>query len=96
MTRALTLSEAAQDLRKSKRWLQDWLAKNPLDAFGRPFCSKLGRTRVFDDADISRIKEANRVAPCPSKSSRREKVKPELHDPGDIPRGPCGPKRRNY
>ena len=67
----------------------DWLAKNPVDAFGRPFFSKLGRTRLFDDADISRIKEANRVAPCPSKSSRpapvkRRTIRSEAHISGSL------------
>src|SRR6185312_982943 len=75
MTKALTLSEAASELRKSKRWLQDWLAKNPVDAYGRPFCSKLGRTRLFQATDLSRILEAAKVVSCPSKSSRRATVK---------------------
>src|SRR6185312_5228875 len=54
--------------------LQDWLAKNPVDACGRPFCSKLGRTRLFQESDLSRILEATRDTPCPSKSSRRAPV----------------------
>jgi hypothetical protein len=58
MSRALTLAETASELRKSKRWLQDWLAKNPVDAFGRPFCSKLGRTHLFDVGDLGRLRQA--------------------------------------
>jgi len=75
MNRLRTLDEAAAELHKSKRWLQDWLAKNPMDAVGRPFSSKLGRTRLFQDSDLSRILEATRDTPCPSKSSRRAPAK---------------------
>src|SRR6267154_3757760 len=70
-----TLKEAATELHKSKRWLQDWIAENPVDHCGRPFCSRLGRTRLFQDSDLSRILEATRGTPCPSKSSRRVKAK---------------------
>src|SRR3982074_1002271 len=82
MTRALTLSEAAAELRKSRRWLQDWLAKNPVDAFGKPFCSKLGRTRVFREADIARILDATMDQPCPSKSTRPAPVKRRIIQSG--------------
>lgn len=67
MSRARKLDEAAAELRKSKRWLQDWLAKNPVDERGRPFCSKLGRTRLFDDADISLLRKAiDRIGAAPT------------------------------
>ncbi len=32
VTRALTLIEAAEDLRVSRRWLEYWLADHPVDA----------------------------------------------------------------
>ena len=67
---ALTMDEAAKALRKSRRWLHDWLAKNPVDAAGRPFCSKLGRTRLFRETDIERILDAAREQSCRSNSSR--------------------------
>lgn len=57
MTSTLTMPEAAKALRKSRRWLQDWLAKHPVDAYGRPFYSTLDRTKVFKQADIDRISE---------------------------------------
>lgn len=75
MSRPRKLVEAAAELHHSKRWLQDWLAKNPVDRFGRPFFSQVGRTRLFEDSDISRILEATKVVPCPSKSLPRVKAK---------------------
>jgi len=83
MMRALTLSETAAELRKSPRWLQDWLAKNPVDAFGKPFCSKLGRTRVFREADIARILDATMDRPCPSKSARLAPEKRQIIQSGE-------------
>src|ERR1019366_8161898 len=62
----LTLPEAATELRKSRRWLQEWLAKHPADSHGRPFCSRLGKTRGFRPADIQRILEANATVDTPS------------------------------
>ncbi len=56
MTRALTLPEAAAELRKTPRWLKDWLAKNPVDETGLPFYVPMGRTLTFDPADIKRIR----------------------------------------
>jgi hypothetical protein len=53
-----TMAEAATELRKSTRWLREWLAGNPEDIFGRPYCSKLGRTKVFREANITRILDA--------------------------------------
>jgi hypothetical protein len=58
MSRALTLAEAASELHKSKRWLQDWLANNPVDEFGNLYFSKAGRTHLFDEGDIGRLKKA--------------------------------------
>src|SRR6266576_963414 len=75
MPNALTLPEAAKELRKSKRWLQDWLANNPVDAVGLPFCSKLGRTKVFRETDIARILDATLDQPCRSKSPHPAPVK---------------------
>jgi hypothetical protein len=37
MSRALTLLEAADQLRKSKRWLLEWLRAHPADNDGQPF-----------------------------------------------------------
>src|SRR6478672_5966225 len=71
MTEFLTIEEAANRLRKSRRWLQDFLRDNPTDLAGTPFYRKAGRTMLFTEADIVRIYEA---LPCPSSSSRRAKA----------------------
>jgi len=72
MTAPYTLAEAAARLHKSKRWLQDWLSRNPVDAAGRPFYSQLGRDKLFRECDIDRILDAAaRAVPCRSNSSRR-------------------------
>ena len=36
MSRALTFNEAAAELGTSRRWLEYWLAKHPVDASGMP------------------------------------------------------------
>lgn len=56
MTRALTLDETATELRKTPRWLKDWLAKNPVDEAGIPFYLKMGRTKIFETSDVARIR----------------------------------------
>jgi hypothetical protein len=58
MSRMLTLIEAAAELRKSKRWLGEWLRSNPLDPIGVPYYFKAGRTHLFRDADVLRIRSA--------------------------------------
>jgi hypothetical protein len=60
MSRALTLNEAAAELRKTERWLKEWLAKNPVDEAGMPFYVPMGRTKTFELADINRIRETIR------------------------------------
>jgi len=75
-TRLFTMAEAAKELRKSPRWLREWLARNPEDAYGRPYCSKLGRTKVFREADITRILDATMdTKKCRSTSGRRTKAR---------------------
>jgi hypothetical protein len=58
MTRGLTIDEAAAELRKTSRWLKEWLGKHPVDAAGVPFYVPLGRTKTFEAADIARIRAA--------------------------------------
>ena len=62
MTRgALTMDEAAAELHKSRRWLQDWLRVNPADRYGVPFYSPLGRAKLFSDADIAAAIRADKT-----------------------------------
>lgn len=55
-----TVDEVAVRLHKSRRWLQSWLRENPADAAGMPYYAPAGRTKLFGEADISRIKSALR------------------------------------
>jgi hypothetical protein len=52
---SLLLKEVAAELRKSERWLRDWLARNPQDAGGRPYWMQMGRTKTFLREDVGRI-----------------------------------------
>jgi hypothetical protein len=58
------MNEVAARLRKSRRWLDDYLKSHP-------YYRLAGRTKVFTEGDISRLIEA---LPCPSGSKRRAKV----------------------
>ena len=56
MSKVFTLDETADELRKTPRWLKDWLAKNPVDESGVPFYVPMGRTKTFEISDIARIR----------------------------------------
>lgn len=56
----ITLVQAAAEIGVSKRWLQYWLAENPVDSAGLPFYVPIGRNKRFDVADVGRIKAAIR------------------------------------
>jgi len=47
MSRALTMDEAADNLRVSRRWLEYWLAAHPVDTTGNPFYVPMGRRKTF-------------------------------------------------
>jgi hypothetical protein len=51
----LTINEAAAELRVSRRWLEYWLAANPVDAAGVPFYVPMGRSKKFASTDIERM-----------------------------------------
>ncbi|MDE2472823.1 MAG: hypothetical protein KGL35_29930, partial [Bradyrhizobium sp.] len=61
-----TVDEAAAKLRKTPRWLAEWLRAHPRDGLDRPLFKQAGRTMIFTDRHIELIIEA---LPCPSKSS---------------------------
>src|SRR5690349_14096203 len=56
MTKAFTIDEVAADLRKTPRWLKEWLAENPVDEAGVPFYVPMGRSKTFEPSDIARIR----------------------------------------
>jgi hypothetical protein len=51
----LTIIEAAAELRVSRRWLEYWLAANPVDTDGIPFYVPTGRSKKFAPTDIERM-----------------------------------------
>ena len=76
MSFPLTIEEASYSLRKSKRWLNEWLAKFPADNAGEPYFTPVGRDKIFHQADIARIERALREGiKCRSSSGRRAPVK---------------------
>jgi hypothetical protein len=76
MSRPLTLPEAAAELRKTPRWLREWLRAHPRDKAGEPYYTPVGRDKIFELYDITRIKTALREeARCPSGSDRRAPAK---------------------
>ena len=73
---ALTLAEAAAELRKSPRWLREWLRANPRDNDAEPYYTPVGRDKIFHQTDIARIERALREGiQCRSNSGRRAQVK---------------------
>jgi hypothetical protein len=86
MTRAapFTLDEAAAALRKPKRWLQEWLRDHPLDKYGEPYYTPVGRDKLFHQNDIDRIELTLREeVKCRLNSDRRGKAKRPTSRSGD-------------
>jgi hypothetical protein len=76
MTRALFLDEAAAELRKTPRWLREWLRAHPVDQDGEPYFTPVGREKIFEQADVARIKLTLReTVRRRSRSGRRAPVK---------------------
>jgi hypothetical protein len=75
-SRAFTLSEAAAALRKSKRWLLEWLRARPVDKYGDPFFTPVGRDKIFHQNDIDRVELTLREeAKCHSNSGRQGRAR---------------------
>ena len=55
-----TLEEAANELRKTRRWLNEWLRAHPVDSEGEPFFTPVGRDKILRSTDITRIELALR------------------------------------
>lgn len=75
MSYPLSTHEAAEHLRKSKRWLLEWLRKHPRDSTGEPYCTPVGRDKIFHQSDLARIERALRGESCRSSLGRRAPVK---------------------
>src|SRR6266566_2491307 len=75
LPRIKLVAEAARELRKSERWLRDWLKQHPVDRNGDAFYRLAGRTKLLSDGDIDRIREN---LPCPSPSYRRSRAAPRI------------------
>jgi hypothetical protein len=72
----LTIDEVAAELRKTPRWLKEWLRANPADNDGEPYYTPVGRDRIFHQTDVARIERALREGmQCRSNSGRRAPVK---------------------
>jgi hypothetical protein len=79
MTSVFTVEEAAAELRKSKRWLLEWLRTHPRDAQGEPYYTPVGRDKILHQNDIARIECALREGmKCRSDSGRRGKAKRQI------------------
>jgi hypothetical protein len=71
-----TPGEAAAALRKSKRWLLEWLRAHPTDKHGEPYYTPVGRGKIFHQNDIDRVELTLREeVKCHSDSGRRVKAK---------------------
>src|SRR6516225_2458543 len=76
MSRPYNLEEAAAKLRKTPRWLREWLCSHPADPYGEPYFTPVGRTKILHDGDIARIERDLRgELKCRSRSGRRAQVK---------------------
>jgi len=56
------IAEAARELRKSERWLRDWLKQHPRDDKDEPFYRLAGRTKLFTDRDIDCLRQRDLLA----------------------------------
>jgi hypothetical protein len=71
MSARLTLDEAAAELRKTPRWLREWVRAHPRDSAGEPYYTPAGRDKLFHRSDLDRIELALREElKCPSVSGR--------------------------
>lgn len=73
---AFTVEEVAAELRKTRRWLLEWLRAHPRDNGGQLYYTPVGRDKIFHQADIARIEGALRGdVQCRSSSGRRAPAK---------------------
>jgi hypothetical protein len=78
------MDEAAEELRKTTRWLLEWLRKHPADKAGEPYYTPVGRDKIFHHADIARIETALREGiKCRSNSGRRGPARRPISKSGE-------------
>jgi len=78
-----TVEEAAKIMRKTERWLNEWLRANPVDSNGEPFFTPAGRDKILLSTDITRIEHALRgQLKCRYTSGRRAPVKRRIMKSG--------------
>jgi hypothetical protein len=58
VTSLFTIDQAAERLRKSGKWLQEWLCEHPTSWSGMPYYAAIGRTKLFTDENIRWIARA--------------------------------------
>jgi hypothetical protein len=76
MSVRLSLDEAAAELRKTPRWLREWVRAHPRDKSGEAYYTPVGRDKLFHPSDIVRIELALREeVACRSVSDRRVPAK---------------------
>jgi hypothetical protein len=95
MTLLYTLAEVAAKIHKSPRWLNAWLRQRPADQYGEPFYTPLGRTKIFDENDLARIRAAAREEErCRLSLSRPVRTRRRIGRSAAPTL--CGPKHESY
>jgi hypothetical protein len=80
LTSLFTIDQAAERLRKSRKWLQEWLCKHPSSWSGMPYYAAIGRTKLFTDENIRWIA----LAIEDQKAERKEHNETAKNDGGFI------------
>src|SRR5262249_25222118 len=60
LTPLSTIDQAAERLRKSRKWLQEWLCEHPTSWSGMPYHAAIGRTKLFYRRKYSLDRARNR------------------------------------
>ena len=75
----LEIEQVANALHVTVRWLQEWLRAHPVDAMGEPYCTPVGRKRLFHPSDITRIEQSlSGEIKCRYTSARRAPAKARI------------------
>jgi len=75
-----TQDQAAERLRKSRRWLREWLCEHPTSWSGMPHYVAIGRTKLFTDENIRWIARTIEN----EKAERKERNEAAKNDNGFI------------